>query len=473
MIKSLVVAFNFIVVLALSNIFGGVSITQNIPDTVEAGQQFTVTVTIDKSNIGAFGRYQLELPNGFEAKAKDSNGGAFSFSNQKLRIQWLTLPYDDRFTISFEITVPATIDGEFPLNATFAFIKDNNPTKEEIPTHTLTVKGNESVEDLTAVNTYNYKGIRMKEIDCIRQKPYMNEDNEIIVNLLVVNKVGINEFGKIQEQIPRGYKAIALRSKNAMFTNNGRILKFMWMTFPPDEHFVVTYKLIRTEDIPNQVFLIKGELTYTRNGRNQMRDIAERNVDLEEFAEDELVVDNSPMPIEDEKPKKSILDAGDQFTGTTYVSNETDKSQNKELQERNAYYEQKLRDYAENTGKTNLIDQTNQYSDQSTQSYQETNYSITNANGVTYRVQVAAGHKLVNDNYFRNLKLNEYVQIEIHQGWHKYTVGSHKVYKGARDHRNQIWQSTPIKDAFVCAYNDGQRITVQEALMIANQKWYK
>jgi hypothetical protein len=473
MVKSLVIAFNFLIVLVLSNIFGSVSITQNIPETVDAGQQFTVTVTIDKSNIGAFGRYQLVLPNGFEAKSKDSNGGAFSFSNQKLRIQWLTLPYDDRFTISFDIIVPATVSGDFELNSTFAYIKDNSPTKEEIPTHTLTVKGNESVEDLTAVNTYNYKGIRMKEIDCIRQKPYMDENNEITVNLLIVNKVDINEFGKIQEQIPRGYKAIALRSKNAMFTNNGRILKFMWMQFPTDEQFVVTYKLIRTEEIPNQVFLIKGELTYTRNGRNQMTDIAERNVDLEEFAEDELIVDNSPMPIEDDKKKNDILDAGDQFTGTTYVSNETDKSKNEELKKRAEYYEKSLENYAENTGKTNLIDQNKQYTDQSTQSYQETNYSITNYNGVTYRVQVAAGHKLVSDNYFRRLKLNEYVQIEIHQGWHKYTVGSHQVYKSARDHRNMIWNSTPINDAFVCAYNDGNRITVQEALMIANQKWYK
>lgn len=473
MIKSLVVAFNFLILLVLSNIFGSVSITQNIPDSVDAGQQFTVTVTIDKSNIGAFGRYQLVLPNGFEAKSKDSNGGAFSFSNQKLRIQWLTLPYDDRFSFSFDIIAPSTVSGDFELNATFAFIKDNAPTMEEIPTHTLTIKGSESVDDLTAVNTYNYKGIRMKEIDCIRQKPYLNEDDEIIVNLLVVNKAGINEFGKIQEQIPRGYKAIALRSKNAMFTNNGRILKFMWMQFPVDEHFVVTYKLIRTEEIPNQVFLIKGELTYTRNGRNQMTDIAERNVDLEEFAEEELVVDNSPMPIEEEEKKNDILDAGDQFTGTTYVSNETDKSQNEELKERTEYFEKSLQEYAENTGKTNIIKQNNQYSDQSTQSYQETNYSITNPYGVTYRVQVAAGHKLVDDNYFRRLNLKEYVQIEIHQGWHKYTVGSHKIYKEARDHRNNIWNSTTIDDAFVCAYNDGQRITVQEALMIANQKWYK
>src|SRR6056297_3141169 len=156
MIKSLAVAFNFLVILILSNIFGGVSVTQNIPEEVDAGDQFTVSVTIDKSNIGAFGRYQMELPNGFEAKA--SNGGSFNLSDQKVRIQWLTLPYDDRFTITFDVIVPATVSGDFQLRSSFAFIKDNSPTVEEIPAHTITVKGSESAEDLTATNTYNYKG---------------------------------------------------------------------------------------------------------------------------------------------------------------------------------------------------------------------------------------------------------------------------------------------------------------------------
>ena len=87
MLKSLTVAFNFLIILVLNSIFGNVSITENIPNNVKAGDQFTVSVTIDKTNIGAFGRYQLQLPNGFEAKAKDSNGGVFSFEDSKIRIK--------------------------------------------------------------------------------------------------------------------------------------------------------------------------------------------------------------------------------------------------------------------------------------------------------------------------------------------------------------------------------------------------
>lgn len=94
--------------------------------------------------------------------------------------------------------------------------------------------------------------------------------------------------------------------------------------------------------------------------------------------------------------------------------------------------------------------------------------------GVVFRVQVGAGRKKIDYvSFFKALNIYEKIRMEQHEGWFKYTIGKYDKYVDARDKRNEIWQTTPIKGAFVSAYNNGVRITVQEALMITNQKWVK
>ena len=94
--------------------------------------------------------------------------------------------------------------------------------------------------------------------------------------------------------------------------------------------------------------------------------------------------------------------------------------------------------------------------------------------GVNYKVQICAGHDKVDvaKHFNKEYQFNEEsISTENHEGWIKYTIGAFDVYKEARDRRNVVTDGYSFPGPFVTAYNSGQRITVQEALMISNQKW--
>ena len=62
--------------------------------------------------------------------------------------------------------------------------------------------------------------------------------------------------------------------------------------------------------------------------------------------------------------------------------------------------------------------------------------------------------------------------VERHQGWIKFVTGKFGSYAEARDQRvafNAAGHAFP--GPFVTAYNNGERISVQEALVLSNQKW--
>jgi len=99
--------------------------------------------------------------------------------------------------------------------------------------------------------------------------------------------------------------------------------------------------------------------------------------------------------------------------------------------------------------------------------------------GLVFKVQLLATKRSVGngsaiDAYFAKYRVTEPVTEEI-QGFdptqyvYKYVVGPYKRYEQAAAVRDQMW-AKGITDAFVTCYYNGDRITIQEALMISNRK---
>jgi hypothetical protein len=450
-----------------------VSLDLNLPETANAGEEFLVEVTINKGDIDGFARFEQELPVGFKAEARQIANGEFRFEDQKIKIQWMRVPYDREVVISYAIQVAPTVSGTFNLEGKFSYIENNSIQKAFIPAKTITIIGDETLAGTaeSAQTTYSYQNVSLKNIDCIRQKPYLNENNEVIVNLMV-NKGDLRDFGKIQEQIPRGYRAESIKSKNSIFTFKNSIIKFLWMNMPPESQFVVSYKLIPEGEIPDQAFLISGTFSYAENERTTNINIAERAVDLAAFAADELVAQTTTP-----EPKEPVTKETTPELNTDTYSDQTADNTNNNTEVVNNQTEITQPDLAQNTPVETKSEINTQEQQENTENYMNNLAGVTDIplpdNGVTYRVQIAAGHNLVGKEYFKKLNITDDVQVEIHEGWHKYTIGNFMIYHDARDYRQYVWNNTPIHDAFVAAYNSGLRITVQEALMIANQKWYK
>lgn len=487
MLKPLIVLVNMGIVLFITRIFGGVEIKHSFPDKANSGSQFTVEISIDKGELDRFARLTLEVPNGFTAKASETSGGQFTFDDQKAIIHWYSLPYDEVLKVTLVFNIAPPISGDLTITGTFRYIDNNQIQEKPIPPHKIKVTQVEGVTDLLASQRYKYKEITLKPIDCIRQKPYMNEENEIVVNLLV-SKSTLSSFGKIEEQLPRGFRAVALKTKGAIFQVSGRVLKFLWMEMPKEEEnkmFVVSYKLIQTEEYPNQAFIINGTFSYSQDDRTQTINIAERNIDLNEFEAEllemqELTKDEQYAELEKENQQKrvDILADNDNFTGISGLAT-SDKIS--EITKSSKTFEETLtpeeRAHYANVSTQSKNTTVTQKTSQNAISGEQRHPHITSIpgaeEGISYKIQIAASHKLVKKDYFKKFKIDETVHVELHEGWHKYTIGSFRIYKEARDYRVKIWDTTPITDAFVCAYSNGNRITVQEALMIANQKWFK
>jgi hypothetical protein len=274
----------------------------------------------------------------------------------------------------------------------------------------------------------------IEQVKCIRQTPYLAEDgNAYRVNLLV-NKGNKEKFAKIQENVPEGYSAVALESEDAIFTFKDQTVKLLWMNLPADPYFVISYKLVPNEGV-TEAPALDGTFSYIENDNTLSINITQQDVNLKNTSKENLLA--------------IISSAEGEFVEPTNYVQPQDYSGKVKIE----IAESALKLIREDTKLTNMLEP---------------------ESGIYYRVQIAAGHRPININrYFKKYNLDKEVRTEFHEGWRKYSVGSFYVYKAARDYRVHIWNTTTIDDAFVSAYNEGKRITVQEALMITNHEWYR
>ena len=300
---------------------------------------------------------------------------------------------------------------------------------------------------------------------------------------ITVNKSDVTGYAKIQDNLPIGFTATEIESFGGSFSSEDNKAKILWMTIPSAATFKIKYKVTVSANISGKQ-KITGFFSY----------LPDQNSDTKiEIPAVEITVGNAPVAATNNTPttttpttatvatKEPATTATTPNTTTTTPNTASTTNTGSENKATNTSTKnQNTTADASTPASVKVIEKekpvkikNNTPTSDNTSSAAVSNPGETNSNQVLYySVQICATKKAVDVSYFqKNNTVSEKIYVQMHEGWHKYTVGEFKVYKEARDHRENVKTNNKIVGPFVTAYNKGTRITVQEALMISGQQW--
>jgi len=479
-----------IIGLAILEMFLGadVSVQQNIVTSMNPGEQQKITVTINKADITGFAKLQFDLPDGLTATSADTKGASFTFKDQKAKFIWMSLPTNSTFKISYNLIADAEISGTKVVTGKLSYIENNErvtytmesasvdfgstmadsqeitePTVEEVATEgelevqVAAVPTEEPVEKMMSTPSDHgpqdlamvggSAGITMSidnqgGVTGTREVSAMS-NTEFLVTINI-EKGDIRGFGKMQEIIPKGFTALEKNSDDAIFTFQNEVVKFVWLNLPAKNTLTIVYKLSSGSN-PEGEYSINGEFSYLLADETQKSSMGST----------EFVVGPQPQLAEAEEPKEEVVNEPVVTTPEVVVATEVPQKEPEPVEE--------------------IVAEKVEPKSPPPPPITQPKSVPAPETGINYKVQITAGHNQVGNAYFASLhNYHDMFSIEHHEGWIKYTTGQFNAYKQARDKREGLVNAGhEFPGPFVTAYNDGTRITVQEALMISNQKWFQ
>lgn len=412
-----------------------VAISIDHPNQVDAGEEFTVSVTITKGTLTDYSRFSQDLPLGLTAVNVSSPNADFSFDNQRIRIIWLKLPEGEEVTVSYKIMVDQRLKGSFVLGGVFAYVIEderkflNFDQSEEIsiiPSPTLdpqlivdikAFKGGKAITPLTPKQEVYAMAIR--------QRPVLQPSGEYLIRMLI-NTPRSSKYLKIEETIPSGYLFEEVNSFNGIATLAPSTVKFIWMTLPEDPVFEIEYKLVPLENQPQEDMVVEGLLTHTMGDESQLDPIKEIDVNFDDLNQNE---------------KAYLLQTGQVPSGAGRTVQTVVQQTPVETKP-----EPVLPKVEPQGGTDRFIENTR---------------VLPPEQGFYFRVQVIANQTAIDaKTLFRSEGVDREVMVEELEGMYKYTAGTFRTYEEAVSYKDRIENIGSVDGPFVVAYRDGKRVPV-------------
>ena len=499
MIKYIFVTINSIILFFYSMFFdgGAVSLSGNFPANMKPGTETTVDMVIKKGGMGGFAKLQVEVPAGFTIAEVESKGGTFSFANGMAKWIWTGVPSDPEFTVKFKLQADATASGEKAIGAKYSYIENNNKQVAEMPaveimvgdgtaavaaTPTTTSTEAKPVETPTvaAVTPTETKPVEtptvaatpaptvatssnaepISPVSATRIITPGTTENDWNVNV-TIKKPGIKGFARYSDNLPVGFNAKQGKTNGSSFSIADDKIKFVWVNVPTNDEVDISYTLVGSS--ATETF-INGEFSYLENNQSKAYKMAQDKLEGPIAGNIKHTPTESVTPTET-KPVETPTVAAVTPTETKPVETPTvaavTPTETKPVETPTVA--------AVTPTETKPVENVNT----STQTNLENNTARKDGN-VSYCVQIGAytNNNVTASQLTGKYGFSETVRSEMAEGFNKFLIGKHEEYKPARDHRETA-RGKGVRGAFVAAYNGPKRITVQEALMLSNQKWYK
>lgn len=422
-----------------------VNISIDHPERVRAGEEFTVSLLINKGSLTDYSRFSQDLPLGLTATNLNSPNADFSFDNQRVRIIWLKLPDEEKVNVSYKIQVDRRLKGTFFLGGVFAYVVEDERNFLNVnEISEITIVPNPDVDPELIVDIKDFRGSSvvaaasrstLKGHMVVRQKPVLMPSGAYRVRLLVKNPEN-SKYAKIEETIPGGYLFEEVNSNDGIVSYAASTVKFIWMKLPDEPEFEVVYDLIPQRDETQEAMNIEGEITYTSENETLVTDVVEMDVALEELSSTEKreILTSGNVPDDAKKASELAVESAASGTSSPRPAGRTQVSRQRSAP-------------APVSGGQIMGTPVLQESD-----------------GLYFRVQLSANEQAFNARtLFRQAGVDREITVEQHEGLYKYTAGPFRTYNEAISYRDRVEALEEVEGSFVVAYRDGSRIPVSAA----------
>ncbi len=425
----------------------GPSINGIFPRELKPGVEAQVEITIKKSTLQEFGSLCLELPEGVSIIKHDDQGATYIFGDRKASWEWNNLPEGEIITIKFTLLADASLKGTKAISGYFLYMENNEKKSVNMDTAEFEVL---APTNELAVSDSSKKSAS-PDITFIRS--YERSATQLTVNL-VIKKGYTKGFGRYSDEVPDNVMVKALLTDGGSFSVADKRLKFVWVNVPDKPELIISYVMICSA---TPTVKLDGEYAYLDRNQTHKYKLPAEIITLRPTgvaqATSEIATNSasnttpSVTPVTVQPVTESTVKAVPTNT-VAVIQKEIEPIKTESIAPKQTEMEPP-----------------------------KIQPEPTKASGgeAYFCVQLGAftNPEVSVEMLKKRFNLSMEVRSEMHNGLNKFITGQYSEYKKARDKREAIKNGNGVNGAFVAAYNAGKRITVQEALMINNQKWFR